>query len=205
MSSAIAFRPATPGDAEPAAALIFSAGPQALCYGFGPDRVDVLAFLAAAFCDGRGFFGWRNHVVAELDGEVAAVAASYNYSAYARLCLGHLAVVWRLHAPAAFVSALRRSLQLQALMPAPGQAMHYLANFGVREDLRGRGVGSAMLEYQLACARRLGRSVFALDVSVANPRAQALYGRLGMRVTALHEAPACGGRVPATRRMEMSL
>ena len=205
MSSHIEFRPAVAADTEFVLPLIHSAGPQAIDYGFGLSHRDARDFLRAAFFDGPGFFGWRNHVVALVQGEVVAVSATYSLPAYLQLSLQHAAQVWRHYPLAAFPGVMRRGMQLQTLMPPPGPSMHYLANFGVREDLRGRGIGLAMLEHHVACARRAGRTVFALDVSVQNPRAQAFYARFGMQIRRTNKFGGPAGAVPDTRRMEMPL
>ncbi len=205
MSGRIAFRPAEPCDAAKVVALIRSSGPQAIAYGFGTARSDGSDFLQNTFVGGTAFFGWRNHRVALLDGEIAAVAAAYDLPAYLRLSVQHLAQVWRFFGARAFASRMRRGMQLQALMPAPGLSMHYLADFGVREDLRGRGIGHHFLEYQTALARAAGRRCLALDVSTDNPGAQALYARFGLQVIRRNRFGGAPGLVADTLRMEMAL
>src|SRR3546814_385856 len=74
----LSFRPAVAADVDVAVPLIHSSGPAAFEYVFAVAGVgDALAFLRRAFVDGAGEFGWRNHVVGELDGVVVAVGAGY--------------------------------------------------------------------------------------------------------------------------------
>jgi ribosomal protein S18 acetylase RimI-like enzyme len=199
------FRPAIAADAEAAIPLIYSSGPDAFEYGFtiGPHR--ALDFLRHAFADGRGFFGWRNHTVAVLDGQVAGIGAFYSGHEYGRLSQELIAQVLRFHPLLSVPRIIRRSLQLKALMPPPSRRTHYVAYLGVRPDLRSQGIGAALLRHHQDVARQLGRSKYALDVSVGNPRGQALYERLGFKPTREQHFPGPAGAVPDTRRMEILL
>jgi len=88
-----------------------------------------------------------------------------------------------------------------------GKDMEYISNLGVASDLRGRGIGGTLLNHQKELARNNGRGVYALDVSVNNPRAQKLYESLGLKVTRENHLNGFMGcrTVPDTRRMEMNL
>ena len=201
----IHFRPARADDWEAATPLVYSSGPDILDHCFRVGRHSTSGFLSSAFADGRGFFGWRNHTAAEVDGHVVAVGAFFGRERYDRMTLETLAQVVR-HYP--FVSAvvvLRCALHLRTLMPAPSPGSHYVANLGVAPALRGRGIGAALLRHQEAAAVRDGRSTYALDVAVNNPRARGLYERLGFRVTAHRPSPRPLSGLPGCHRMEKGL
>lgn len=201
----IEFRRAEPRDTPLAVPLVYSAGPQALDYGFGGPSMPAMAFLHATFSQGAGFFGHRNHMLALQDGTVAAVAASYGSAAYLRLSLVHTWLVGRHFPWGEFLERMRRGLHLQALMPPPEAGMLYFANFGVARSLRGRGIGRAFLDRQINAAASAGCRSFALDVSVENPGAHALYERCGLRVVRRNRFPGPSGVVPDTLRMELRL
>lgn len=57
-----------------------------------------------------------------------------------------------------------------------------LPTFAVREDLRGRGIGSALLSQALDYLGRAGVRRIALQVSVRNPGARRLYEKFGFKV-----------------------
>ena len=59
----------------------------------------------------------------------------------------------------------------------------YVDGIAVAPDARGLGVGTRLLHETTAVARSLGKRFVRLDVIDTNPRAQALYERLGYRVT----------------------
>ena len=199
------FRDAESQDVEHAVPLIYSAGPQAIDYCFQCQGKSSDDFLRFAFTDGKGFLGFEKHTVATLDGKVVGIATFYNFSTYLKQTLEHLGQLWRFYPALSFADLAIKGLHLKSIMPPPGQDMHYVANFGVAEKYRGMGVGSRLLDHHLAKALALGRSRYALDVSVENPFAQALYERYGFNVEAENTFSGPTGAVPNTRRMTMPL
>ena len=203
MHTVIDFRPAAPADVDVAVPLIVSSGPQAVEYGFALGGRAASGFLSAAYLEGRGLFGWAHHTVAVVEGEVAAIAATYGCAAHLRMSLEHAQQVWRHYRWPAFAVVMRRGLHLRSLMPAPPASAHYLAHFGVQPARRGQGIGLAMLEHQRERARQLGRRTLVLDVSVENTRAAALYRRFGLQDGVLNRFTGPADAVPDTRRMQM--
>jgi ribosomal protein S18 acetylase RimI-like enzyme len=57
----------------------------------------------------------------------------------------------------------------------------FLDGLGVQADLRGRGIGTALLEAVDRRARELDKTEVILEVVDTNPRARALYERFGYR------------------------
>lgn len=204
----VQFRQAAPGDAAHVVPLIHSSGPAAFDYVFAvPGHGDAQAFLRRAFVDGAGEFGWRNHVVGELDGVVVAVGAGFGGEtkwpftlAAARQILGHYG--WR-HAG----GTIARGLRVEAVIPPPSGAMHYLAHLAVAPAWRGHGIGQSLIANLLAQARERGRRQIVLDVATSNPAAERLYARLGFEVTGERSSRLANaqGRVPDHRRMQRLL
>ncbi len=202
--SSLVFRPARPTDAEAAVPLIHSSGPAAFDYVFGPrGTASALAFLHHAFRDGEGEFGWRNHHVGELDHRVVAVGAAYGGEAMlaftlaaARQILGHFGLYRG-------TGVILRGLRTERVIPPPGRGVRYLAHLGVAPGLRGQGIGRALIAH-LTSLDASGTRRQVLDVSVENPRAQALYDRLGFVVTGERASrlAAAHGSVPGHRTMQ---
>jgi ribosomal protein S18 acetylase RimI-like enzyme len=202
-NSVCQFRQADSRDVDAALPLIYSSGPQAFDYGFQCCGKGSRDFLHFAFTNGNGFLGYKNHTVATLNGQVVGIVAVYNLSTYVRLTLGHLWQLWRFYPASSLIDLTTRGAHIQSIMPPPDQTTHYVAHFGVAEWQRGRGIGRSLLAYQYKKAQELGRTIYALDVSVENSRAQALYESFGFSVTAENEFSGPPGTVPNTRRMTM--
>ena len=194
-----------PQDVEAAIPLIYSAGTRAIDYGFPPLPKTSCDFLRFAFIHGKGFLGHENHTVALIQGRVVGIAAFYNFSNYARLTLEHLWQSWCFYPALSFAGLVNRGVNLKSVMPPPGQRVHYVANFGVNPDFRGMGIGTSLLDHQCDLGLALGRNQFALDVSVDNPRAQALYDRYGFTAHEENQFSGPIGAVPNTVRMTMPL
>ncbi len=202
------FRPATPDDADAAVPLIYSSGPAAFDYVFAvPGKADSQAFLRRAFVDGRGEFGFRNHVIGIEDGRVVAAGAGWDGTATASFTLAASRQIIGCYGLGAGTGVMLRGLRVEAIVQPPGRRCWYVAHLGVPPDLRSRGIGVALVEHLLDSGRARGHSLAALDVAVTNPRAEALYARLGFRTTReltslLANAQAT---VPSHRRMELPL
>jgi ribosomal protein S18 acetylase RimI-like enzyme len=203
--SAIRFRAASPQDAEAAVPLIHSSGPAAFDYVFAvPGRGDAQAFLRRAFVDGAGEFGWRNHVVGELEGVVVAAGAGYGGETALAFTLAAARQILAHYGPRHAPGVIARGLRVERVIPPPARGMHYLAHLGVAPALRGEGIGRALIGELVRRGEQAGRRRMVLDVAVSNPRAQALYERLGFAVTGERASSLANaqGVVPGHRRME---
>ena len=178
----LTFRRARPDDVDAAIPLIYISGPDAFDYAFArPGRNSAQDFLRYAFVQGSGQFGWRQHWVGEQDGNVVAAGTVFG----GEVTLGYMLAATRqilgyfgLAAP----GVIRRGLQLERIICPPPRRTLYLAHLGVTPDLRGEGLGSQLIEHFMQIGRSNGLPMAALDVSVANPKAQALYERFGFEV-----------------------
>jgi ribosomal protein S18 acetylase RimI-like enzyme len=87
------------------------------------------------------------------------------------------------YGPFKFREILKRSLHSSSVMKKPRENEMYLSNFGVNSNYRSKGIGTVMLNKKIAEAKNMGYKKFILDVSDKNPRAEALYKRMGLEVT----------------------
>lgn len=79
----------------------------------------------------------------------------------------------------------------------------YVTAVSVKEEMRGRGVGAALLDDAVSRAESLGMQSIALDVDAKNAGARRLYEHLGFVVTGISPPAwlAGGVRVQRMRRM----
>jgi ribosomal protein S18 acetylase RimI-like enzyme len=201
----VRFRPAGPEDASAAVPLIYSSGPAAFDYVFATrDGGDAQAFLRYCFVDGAGEFGWRNHWVGVSGDHVVAVGAGYGADtkwpftlAAARQILSHYGL-------GRGAEVISRGLRVESVIRPPDGDMHYLAHLAVAPELRGRGIGGALIDQLMGAARAAGRHRVTLDVATTNPRAEALYRRAGFQVVGERKSRLgnAQGQVADHRRME---
>lgn len=200
------FRPATPADADAAVPLIYSSGPDAFDYVFCvPRKANAQDFLRAAFLGGDTQFGWRNHVVVELDGRLIGIGAAWGSERTLRYSLQALRRFWRIYGWRHVFGVLVRGLRTESVIRPPRPGCLYIAHLGIAPECRSQGLGHALLDW-FAVRGRTAYRTLALDVAVTNPRAQALYERLGFRVCEerISNLSNAHGSVPSTRYMERS-
>lgn len=201
----IEFRPAKFTDVDAALPLMISAGPEALSYLYDGGGKTAEDFLRYAFLDGKGLYGWRNHQVAIVNNEVAGIAAFFSGQEYRSLAQAVMLQMLRFYPKRALPQLSLHSFHMAQIIPPPPLYCHFLMDFGVKPTLRSHGIGSAFIKYHEQLARQLGRDSLGLDVAVNNPRAQALYERLGFEVLTERQFKGSKGAVPDSRRMLLSL
>jgi len=202
----ISLRAATVADATNAAPLIYSSGPIAFDYIFGrPRSVNALPFLTAAFRDGRGMFGHRNHWIAEKDGEVVGTMMCCSAKEHQSLNVGSLATMIKHFGLLTALGVARRGLRVEKMIKAPKKHCLYIGHLGVAANAQGQGIGRQLIEHALNLPAYQHLDTAALDVALTNPNAQRLYERLGFAVQefrALKDSQLEGFAIPNHHYME---
>ena len=187
--AALTFRAATPADVADAVPLIYSSGPAAFDYVFNiGGRRGAQEFLRFAYLQGGGEFGWRNHRVAEIGGRVAAAGAAFDGRAVLHFTITGALQILRFYGPIHAWGVMVRGLRVEAIIRPPRAEEYYLCHVGVREELRGHGIGARFMRNLLEGLDADRHRCATLDVAVTNPRAQLLYERLGFVVSALRKS-----------------
>ncbi len=199
-------RPADPSDVDAAVPLIYSSGPAGFDFVFAHRQRSAQEFLRTAFTAGSGEFGHLTHTVATIDGVVVGVGATFSGDGVLRSTIATGVRMLGFYRTAA-AGPMIRGLRIERLLEPPRRDTQIIAHLGVDPHMRGKGIGTDLVELFLATGRRDGRRVAALDVSVENPDAQRLYERLGFRVE--HEVISKlrndRATVPNHRRMVLDL
>ncbi|WP_232823651.1 GNAT family N-acetyltransferase [Dyella sp. C9] len=188
--------------------LIYSSGPVAFDYVFATrDGDEALDFLHRCFVDGGGEFGWRNHWVGVADDQVVAVGAGYGADRKWAFTLAAARQILRHYGIRRALGVIVRGLRVESVIRPPEGDMLYLAHLAVSPELRGQGVGRALIDQLVGLARGVGGRRVTLDVAASNPRAEALYRRCGFAVVGERRSHLFRGglRVPDHRRMERLL
>lgn len=202
----ISFRPATPEDVEAAVPLIYSSGPAAFDFVFAQDRPNgAQDFLRHAFRQGGGEFGWRNHVAGVAEGRVVAIGAGWDGRQSIAFTLAAARQIFGFFGPIKAWGVIIRGLKVESVIRPAGAGEFYVGHLGVDPAMRSRGLGAKLMTYLLALATACPKAL--LDVDAGNPRAQALYERLGFVVTATRVSKLHSryDRVGDHRRMEKPL
>jgi ribosomal protein S18 acetylase RimI-like enzyme len=204
----LTFRPAAPDDVEAAVKLIYSSGPGAFDYVFASGKPGrALDFLRYAFLQGGGEFGWRNHVATIAEGRVVGIGAGWDSSTALGFLLAAARQIFGFYGPFAAWGVILRGLRVESAIRPPKTGEFYIGHLGVDPAMRSHGVGARLVAHLLTLAARPRCRNAVLDVAVGNPRAHALYQRLGFVETATRISGLGNrdGRVDDHRRMEQGL
>jgi len=186
--------------------LIYSAAPELYDYMFARGSIRAQDYIAHEFRSGRGFIGHRIHTVAIADGRIVGVGAFYTRDQYGALERGSGLEILRFYRFTKIPSVVRAAGHAGSVLKKPRPGDVYIANLGVHPDARGNGVGSALIAHESAKAKAAGFQKMTLDVADNNPRAQALYERLGFEVIREKQFKGDGGAgVPNLRFMKRPL
>lgn len=203
----VTFRPAQPGDVDTAVPLIYSSGPLAFDFVFKRKNVMAQDFLKLAFVDGRGEFGYKNHIVAIADDHLVGIGATYTGKSTFNFTLNAIRQITKTYGPIKGFSNIRSGLQIEKIIHPPSDDISILVHLGVAPEKRSQGVGTQLVEHLLEIAQQSGTAKAELDVSVENSRAQSLYERLGFKVIDELESNYANafGRIVNHRRMSRPL
>jgi GNAT superfamily N-acetyltransferase len=170
----LAIRPAAEADVEPVARLLYdSAG--GMYDRFAGGRQRALRVISRAFAD-AGNNASRDVVkVAEVDGSVAGAMASFPVSQMPERSSTFLRLTLRTIPPWRWPGCLRLYWSGLRASPAPPDSSYYVDAIATEPELRRRGIARALLAEAERDARRLGLPAIALDTSLQNKPARALY------------------------------
>jgi ribosomal protein S18 acetylase RimI-like enzyme len=201
---ALRIRAARPDDVYLAVPLIYSSGPMAFDYIFHhPQKGRSTDFLRAAFVDKRGEFSHTNHSVVERDGQVIGVGAAFSGDTTLKFTIAAAMQIFRFYGFLAAWPVIVKGLQAETVIHPTTNRELIIGHLGVSPDAQGQGIGTALVEHFLTSDAAKGK-IPALDVAVTNPRAQALYERLGFVVVAERQSSLKNeyGAIVNHRRME---
>jgi ribosomal protein S18 acetylase RimI-like enzyme len=172
------FRAATDGDVECVAEILHGApGPEVVALLGGEERARRFGFARARLqATGRA---WRRTLLAERDGRpVAALQWRPGSEPALPLSLALVRAAVRALGLAGAAAAWRRDRMARRVNPPPPADAFHVEELHVLPDLRGHGIGGALLAQAETLARKEGFHRMSLVTHKENP-AQGLYRRAG--------------------------
>ena len=178
----IALRKSQKSEVNIAVPLIYSSGPPSFEYVFKNDQVGAIDFLKHAFVRVGGEFSYDNHYSLYLDNEMVGIGSVFDAKQASSFTFYDGKNILRFYKLKS-LGIIRRGLQVEGLIKLPKKKEIVLAHLGVQPDMQGKGLGTKLIAALMEEANQEEDSRFILDVSEENPRAKALYDRLGFIVT----------------------
>jgi ribosomal protein S18 acetylase RimI-like enzyme len=178
--SELQIRPGRATDTERIAGIIFDDPPVEGVWMTGSKR--KARALGKTMVRMGGEMGWENTIVAEREGRVVgilqpAIGGDGGVKVGPRLAIETLRIV----GPFAIPSLLKRMRVRERLDFQRPEGAYHIAELHVDGELRGQGIGGALLDHAEAQARARGHAVMSLVTQTSNP-ARRLYTRHGFEV-----------------------
>ncbi len=200
-------RPSRPEDAESVVPFIYSSGPYSFDYVFERPNRCATDFLTAAFAKPGGELGYRDHVTVCARGKIVGCGTIMSPQDSVRYAWHGASQILRHYGWITGSGVLRRALAVERVIrPASGD-LWIIGHLGVAPEMQGQRIGMRLIEFLMDSIRKQGGKRVGLDVALINPRAEALYERVGFKVTEFRESKLSNefGAVPNFHRMEMAL
>lgn len=179
--SALSLRPATPDDADPAAALIYETALALGDYIFGqPGREGTVRRLAILFREKGHLFSHQITTLAVTGGEVVGLAQSIPSADLGMAGVRLVRACVKCFGLGAAIRIAWRSYPL-AFEPDAKPGEFYVDTLAVAPSHRNRGIGGALLRDAERQARERGLPVCSLSVMLHNTDALRFYKREGFR------------------------
>ena len=195
--------PGRPEHAQAAAQLIVSTDEHLFKFCGGGTLDPWLELAQAEWRAIDGIYSHRFAKVLEIDGAVKALVLAFPSQA------GAAALDWRMTNSRQAMAAQQwqevfdRFSQIGPILFASApQHSYYIQNIAVATELKGQGIGRALLDLVVECARSEGFNSLTLDVDATTP-AVSFYQKMGFITTQAVELPPLG--MNPHLRMAMSI
>ncbi|TMG01554.1 MAG: GNAT family N-acetyltransferase [Chloroflexi bacterium] len=160
---------------------LFAGDPGDEASGIAGSREKAIAFGTGMVRLPESPQGWRQTVVAEMDGLVVGIIMAGGDHKDMRVTPQLVYLALRIFGPLGIISLLRRLRARVRVQPKTPDGAYHVAEIDVDPASRNKGIGGALLENAEAEARAGGYRLMSLTTSTANP-ARRLYERHGFRV-----------------------
>ncbi|TGK05250.1 GNAT family N-acetyltransferase [Leptospira langatensis] len=198
-SSNIIIRPAKSEDAQAAVPLIYSSGPDAWSYVFQEGKLSPQDFLTRSFQGTKNTISYKNHFVAEKNGEIVGTIVVYTSDRFFFLNAGTAGNIFRIYGLRGIKVALR-GLSMEGMIQPPKSGRLYLGHIAVPVHQRKQGIGEALMRHAVSAFPNYSK--ISLDVSQVNPGAIGLYNKLGFKIVESRKFAGPKGLVPDHHYME---
>ena len=197
-------KPCTPEDKALAVPLIYASGPAAFDFVFKNEQQNALEFLHFAFVRKGGEFSYDNHYALWDEEQLVAVGAVFGYGQANSFTVKDAINIILFYGWKSLPRGLN-GLKIETMIKLPKKNEVALGHLGVSEGLRGKGYGTQLIKALMEKDAKKEGKKFILDVSEENPKAKALYDKLGFQVTQKYVSTYQNkfSRVPNHLRMEL--
>ena len=176
----IKFRRCEIADLEQAVPLIYSAGPVAFDIAFSDSHPEQSkAFLAATYAKPGSEFSYDQHFAMIRNGELIGLGGIKTAQQTFGFSLKAAVAIFNFYPLFGAIRTIMRGLKVETVLKPPKKRIAMIHNLAVSPNFQGEGLGTQLIAYLEQQMLAMGFTTAALDVDGNNPRAKALYQKLG--------------------------
>ncbi len=175
-------RPSKKEEVAKAVPLIYSSGPPSFEYVFKNNKVGAIDFLNHAFVREGGEFSYQNHYSLYDKGQMVGIGSIFSSKESTKFTIADALNIFRFYKFGS-LGVVRRGLQVEGIIKLPIKKEIVLAHLAIESVHRGKGYGTKMIHLLKTKVDKSADDFYILDVSEENPKAKALYDRLGFVTT----------------------
>jgi ribosomal protein S18 acetylase RimI-like enzyme len=190
----IRIRQARPADHAEAAGLIFLTGEGLYTFAFYSEKEKTLKILQALFQKGSNEFTFEDACVATVNGRIGGLIFFLDRAKWKRNKRGMGLKIIKTMGLWETIKRMSRFKRVERLFQDMDDKTVYIQHLATVPGLRGRGIGTALIEFCERTAIEAGFSKLALDVATDNRNAIRLYEKLGFRIHGTIEDRVLQGR-----------
>lgn len=162
--------------------LIYSSGPDAFEYVFKTSKTDAKGFLRHAYQKEGGEFSFKNHYSLYHQDQMVGIGSIFNAKRAAKFIYADVKNIIQ-HYKLNSGGVAMRGLKVEKIIKLPVQSEIAIGHLAIIPTLRGRGLGTILIQRLIAQLDPSDEQHLVLDVSEENPKAKALYERIGFQTT----------------------
>ena len=179
-------RQATAQDAQEAVALIISSAPEAIPLLFNQQTLQhqyfARSYMNQAFLHQHGQFGFGNHWVIELQGQLAGIGCAWQREMGAMYVQATLESMTQYYQGTDVLEVLNRCQSLQQVFARPADDELCIGHIGVAKAFQRKGICSELLTHFVEKANELDKQFLTLDVKQDNAPAIRCYQKFGFDI-----------------------
>ena len=202
--NALELKPCTINDVNEAVPLIYASGPDAFDFVFKNKKYSAQDFLKFSFTRKGGEFSFDNHYALWQNNEIIAVGSVFNHQKARAFTFADAKNIIRFYKIGGIRVALN-GLKVETMIKLPNKNEITIGHLGVKENRRWQGIGTILIKKLMEVSNKNVSAYFILDVSEENPKAKALYTKLGFKTIKYYVSSFKNkySKVPNHYRMEL--
>jgi ribosomal protein S18 acetylase RimI-like enzyme len=169
-------------DKKTAIELLYSSGSDLYDYLFKIREHSAKDYISYEYSSGKGMCGYLNVSGIYENNELIGTGCFYDKNGYSIINNQTFVNACKYYSLLEIIIVIGRMINVLKLMKKQKNGEIYLSNFAIKENEKGKGIGTKYLQTKMEEYRKAGYSIMGLDVEEDNVLAKKLYLKFGFKI-----------------------